>query len=134
LDDNIEHGKSILIVDDEPEICDLISFQMQRNGFKIQTASNGKEAFELYQKSPVDLVLTDIRMPGGNGIELLDNLRKLHKHNPIVILMSGFSDLSLEEAIQKGAYTKLQKPIPFKDLTKVVMDALSINDDKKKSV
>ena len=66
---------TILIVDDEIDLRDSIAFDYKRKGFNVLVASSGNEAFEIVKKNKVNVVLSDVRMPDGDGIELLYNIK-----------------------------------------------------------
>lgn len=102
-------NKTILIVDDEADIRHILSEEFQSLGAITLQAGNVAEAVEIFDKSKVDLVVTDIRMPGGSGLELLKHIRRTTTEIP-VLLMTGFADISLPEAHDLGAETLVQKP------------------------
>lgn len=99
----------ILVVEDEPELREVIVWALKDEGYEVYEAVNGKEAFEVINKRVIHIVLSDLTMPDGGGIELLSNIEKLEK-KPLVIIMTGFSDLTEAEAKQKGAASLLFKP------------------------
>lgn len=111
-------GKTVLIVDDEPDLREIMIFEFESHGCQIIEAENGKIAFDLFLKNDVDLVISDVRMPGGDGIELLEKIRGKDKKKPVIILVSGFADVSREEAIKKGANSLEMKPIDWDLLSK----------------
>ena len=116
----------ILVVDDDAGMREVISDELQAQGYKVIEAANGLQAFELVRSQNIDLVVSDIRMPGGSGIELLENLRALQKAKPAVILISGFPDLSETEAKEKGAIALLDKPFHAEQLVELTANALKI--------
>lgn len=103
-------GKTILLVDDEEELRALLAFEVEWQGGKALHAAGGREAYELALREPVDALISDVRMPKGDGIELLDRLRKRDATRPAVLLLTGFSDLSEVEARQRGAIGVFSKP------------------------
>lgn len=108
---------SILIVEDDVVLREVIEMSLLRLGYEVFTANHGVEAFELLQKSgPVDLVLTDIRMPGGNGMDLLKRIQTELPEPPKVILMTGFTDVIFTKAIEAGAHSILTKPFTIQRL------------------
>ncbi len=111
---------SILVVDDEPDLAELLAFEFELLGANVKNAANGREAFEWIKKNPVDVVISDIRMPGGDGVELLDNLKQMNQHKPVLIFMTGFADLALEDAYDKGAAAMFGKPFNRNELLKTV--------------
>lgn len=120
-----EDGKRfLLIVDDEVDLREALAFDYERKGFHILMAANGREAFEILQKQSVDIVLSDVRMPGGDGLELLDRIRKANCETPFVIFITGFSDITHAEAYDRGVDAVLAKPFERKVLHETVLRAL----------
>ncbi len=105
-------GIRLLIVDDENELREALKRKFHRLGFDVHTASGGHEALKTCLKHDFDIILTDVRMPEGSGIELLDGIKSAKlKHPPVIICISAFSDLTKEDAILKGAHALLPKPV-----------------------
>jgi CheY-like chemotaxis protein len=122
--------KNILVVDDEPDIREILTAILDRNGYSVLTASNGLEALDILKINNIDLVISDIQMPGGNGIDLLDNIRKIHHETPIVLFITGFADITLEDAYDKGAEAVFAKPFDHKRLLAVIESSLTPKDQK----
>lgn len=100
----------ILIVDDEPNMLHMLGTILRQDGFETQTASTAREALDLAGREQFDFVLSDVRMPGMDGIQLLEHLREAHIE-VIVILMSAYGSVDLAlEAMRKGAYDYISKP------------------------
>lgn len=115
--------KSILIVDDEADICEIIASRLEEEGFGTVTASNGQEALEKLKKSDIGLIISDIRMPLMDGMALLKQLKEDYEKPPHLIFLSGFSDVSPKEALKRGAFKFLNKPIEMAELVLVVKEA-----------
>jgi DNA-binding NtrC family response regulator len=113
-------NKSILIVDDEVDICSMMAFMFETEGYQVAIAHNAREAFTLVQQQSFDVVVSDIRMPFGGGIKLLKDIKGMNPTVPRVILSTGFSDVPTEEALKLGAEKILSKPIRLKDLLEEV--------------
>lgn len=111
-----EAKPSILIVDDEVDICDMMMFTFDSKGFETFIAHDAEEAFEVVKEKDLDVVVSDVRMPKGGGMKLLSDIKALNKERPIVFLITGYSDGSTDDAIQAGAEAVLAKPIKLKDL------------------
>ena len=107
----------ILIVDDEPDILSTLERLVKSEGFDVVTAGNGKEALNLFQKVRVDLVISDVRMPEMDGIELMRQVKKIDKDIEFIIL-TGFA--SVENAVdamrEGGASDYLTKPLDNPDI------------------
>lgn len=118
------NGKTILIVDDEPDIVNLTEKFLRLGGFKTLTCSNGKEAMELIAKEyqNISLVLLDIMMPGKSGYAVLEEIKSDEKYKKILVIL--FTVKSFNEDIQKGkqlgADGYITKPFSGKDLLKLI--------------
>lgn len=106
----------VLIVDDEEALRKALIFDFKRKGLRTLEAENGTQAFKLIQENAIDVVLTDVRMPGGDGIELLDKIKHLNPELPVVMFITGFADITLEEAFDKGVDAVFAKPFERKEL------------------
>lgn len=104
-------GKNVLVVDDELELRRAVIFDLKRRGCIIFEAACGADAIEIVKKNRIDIVVSDVRMPNGNGVDLLKQIRELHPEIPIVVLATGFADLREPEALSMGAYALIEKPI-----------------------
>ncbi len=101
---------TIFIVDDDRYVLDSVSSLLREYGFNVIPFGSGMEALKRFASEPVDLVLTDINMPGMTGLELLEKIRFLDNETP-VLLMTAYADLDTAVmAIQKGAFDFIIKP------------------------
>lgn len=115
---------TVLVVDDDETLRDTMVFDFKRKGFTVLAAENGEAAFTLVQENKIHIVVSDMRMPGGDGMSLLEKIRAYNPEIPTVIFVTGFADLTEEEAIAKGAKKVLSKPFDRKVLMNSVLDAL----------
>lgn len=122
-------SKSILIVDDEPDICELLSFEFEAEGFETFTAGNAREGIAVLETQTVDAILSDIRMPGGTGIELLAWVRQNRPLSIVFVLMTGYSDISLDTAFQLGAHGIFHKPLDMDEVTQFINRCLGSPTD-----
>ncbi|KAA0230877.1 sigma-54-dependent Fis family transcriptional regulator [candidate division KSB1 bacterium] len=100
----------MLIVDDEESVRESLEKVLKKAGYLTRTASSGEEAMQLMSQAAADLVLTDLRMPEGDGITLLKNLKKKHPDCE-VILLTGYGTIETAvEAVKEGAYDFITKP------------------------
>lgn len=130
MDSQSLSGKTILFVDDEPLIREILCFEYQRYGAKTLEASNAKEAFSLLESEKVDLVFTDIRMPGGDGIELVNTINSQLKYRPIIYVFSGFTHEAPEKIKGLGVDKYFNKPVDFKTIEQEVYTDLIKNSKK----
>lgn len=125
----------VLVVDDEAIVVSLIRDTLEDEQFRVRTASAGHQALELLRQEPVDLLISDIRMPGMNGIELARAARELLP-DLAVIFVTGYADLnSAKDAIQQGAYDYIMKPFDLEEMRTAVQKALKrkTEDTSRKS-
>ena len=114
----------VLIVDDEPDLRELLRLELEAHGWQVEEAANGHDAWRLLQSRDVDVVLTDLRMPGGSGLELVEKLRERGAPPPEIFLMSGYADVSLEQTRALGAHPLLAKPFDFEGVARTLGLAL----------
>ncbi len=104
--------KTILLVDDEPELCEILADDFSNIGVKVVSALDGDSAKKVFCADQFDLVISDINMPYANGIELLKYIREgTHFPETPFYFTTGFAELSLDEAKSLGALGILEKPI-----------------------
>lgn len=110
--------RKILIADDEPDILEIIQFNLQQEGYEVVTAKNGDEAIEKAKKSKPELIILDIMMPGKNGIEVCNLLRMMPDFKEtLIIFLTAMSDETTEiKGLETGADDYLTKPISPKVL------------------
>lgn len=108
----------ILLVDDEPDILEILSYSLESGGFKIYKANNGLEAIEIAEKIIPDLIIMDVMMPKMNGIEACDRIRKSNNLKDVIItfLSARSEDFSKIAGFEAGADDYITKPIKPKVL------------------
>jgi DNA-binding NtrC family response regulator len=115
---------AILIVDDEKDIRDLFQDVLGQEGYQVFTATNGAEAISLGKQNRFDLALLDIKMPGMDGIEVFQKLKKVKKDME-VIMLTGYGSLkTAKEAMRLGAYDYLTKPFDLGLVKNIIREAL----------
>jgi CheY-like chemotaxis protein len=108
--------KKILVVDDEEGIRDLVVSELEFNGAKCIQASNGQEAFDQFKSQKFDAVISDIRMPDGDGLFFLEKIRENNIEPCTMIFMTGYSDVPLEEFYDRGVEAIIAKPFRLEQL------------------
>ncbi len=118
--------KRILLVDDEQALCRLTKLNLERTGeFEVATAYSGEEALERVQGADFDLVITDFRMPGMNGKELLDVLKVMNPQRPVVLFSIYHDDSStITPDLEEKADGLISKPIDHEKLVQTIHQAL----------
>lgn len=112
----------ILIVDDEPDIIELVEEEMDDIGFQTATSSSGNKAIELIPDFKPHIILSDYKMPDGNGRELLHYVKE-KMPEVVFFFMSGQTDIPVEELLQEGATAFFGKPFDFEELTNSIQEA-----------
>jgi DNA-binding response OmpR family regulator len=126
---DILQGKTLLIVDDEPDLRGPLATNFELLGCRVFQAGNGRDAFALVNREKIDAVISDIRMPGGDGIELLERIKERNHEFPVMMLITGFSDLSREDAYHLGAEAILAKPFDLDELEQAVARILTRREE-----
>lgn len=114
----------ILVVDDDENLRWVLQTQLEELGYEVITAADGLQAWETIERNPPSLVLTDWKMPGLSGMELLGRIRTEYPELPVVIITAFGTIQSAVEAMRAGAYDYLTKPIDFDELELVVSRVL----------
>jgi len=121
----------LLIVDDEEDFLNSIAERLGMRDFDIATASEGKLAVKVAKKGKFDVAILDINMPGMDGMELLQILKKKHKFLEVIMLTGHGAIDSAVEATKLGAYAYLEKPYDFENLLEVLKKAYETRLRKK---
>ena len=106
-------AKKILIADDEPDILEIIQFNLQEEGYEVTTAKTGNEAIEQAKRHLPDLIILDVMMPGKNGLEVCNLLRTMPAFKKtLIIFLTAMSDEGSQiQGLETGADDYLNKPI-----------------------
>lgn len=115
-----ERKLRVLVADDEEILREVLAFEFRRRGHEVVEAANGHEAFELISANPVDVVVTDVRMPDGDGVELLQRIKAHDIRLPVVIFITALTDLTHADAYDMGVEAIFSKPFDRKALLAVV--------------
>ena len=111
---------SVLIVDDEIDLCESVQFIFDDGNYRTFLAHNVGQAFQLVKDEEIDFVVSDIRMPGESGLDLLKKIKDYNPISPQVILVTGYSDVKEAEAKAAGAVAMIRKPVMLEDLFETV--------------
>ncbi len=117
----------ILVVDDEPQIRDMLSLYLSTHGYETLTANDSAEALRAVEESKVDVVVLDIGLAEEDGLKLLEQLKAQHADLHVIMLTGmGFVDDLLQEAQQKGADGYVSKVLPLDELLSAIQKVLKI--------
>lgn len=119
-----DYGRfTILVVDDEEDLRNAIIFDLKRKGFHVFSAESGSKALGLIKANNIDLVISDVRMADGDGMFLLGQIQALGKKVPLIFI-TGFTDYSERECLERGALRVIAKPFDRKLLLEFIIEAL----------
>ncbi len=121
----------LLIVDDEEKFLSATAERLGLRDFDVTTATEGNQAIRAAKKGKFDVAILDLRMPGMDGMELLQILKKKHKYLEVIILTGYASVDSAVEATKLGAFSYLEKPYNFEKLLEVLKEAYKTRLRKK---
>lgn len=122
-------SKHLLLVDDDPNLLVSLVRMLKKDGYDVHSAHSAREAFDILANHPIDVVLSDHRMPEMSGTEFLEEVKQVYPHT-VRLVLSGFAELdSVTEAINRGAiYKYLTKPIDDQDLRANIREAFQRHD------
>lgn len=122
--------KKILIVDDQPGIRIVLQEVLKNEGYEIQTAGSGLEAIELIKNEDFDALLTDMKLPGMNGVEILQHASDLNKKF-VIMMMTAYGEQELvDQAKSLGAAHFFKKPFEIIEVRETINELLKDNDLK----
>jgi len=121
--------QTVLIVDDEPDIRELLDITLSRMGLKTHCAATLGEAIEKIAEVQPNLCLTDMRLPDGNGITLVEHMQEHYPHIPVAMITAHGSVETAISALKAGAFDFISKPITLDNLRKLVNTALQLKGD-----
>ena len=128
-------GEKILIVDDEKNMCQYLSIMLKKEGYLVKTANNGNKAISEVKSANFDVVITDIRMEGMDGIELLGAVKEVDPALPVIIMTAYASQKTAIEALNKGAFHYLiKRAAKNEEIKMVVRNALDMHKVKNENV
>jgi DNA-binding response OmpR family regulator len=118
---------SVLVVDDDPDVCDLVTYKLEQSGFEVRRAADGDGALREVSRRVPDLVLLDIMMPGISGLEVLERWRAdpVTAGIPVVMLTAKAQENDVERGFQLGADDYVVKPFSPRELVRRVTAVLS---------
>jgi len=114
----------ILVVDDEESMCQFLSIMLRKDGHEVRTAGSGQEALAIAAEEPFDAVITDIRMSGADGLDVLSGVKELDPTLPVIILTAYASQETAIEAVNRGAFYYLTKQAKNEEIKQVIRKAI----------
>lgn len=125
--------RRILVVDDEPFVCDAVKMMLTFDGHEVETASNGKEALALFEKGQYDLVITDFAMPNMKGDELAAAIKAKSPKQPVVMITAYAEMLQSSGNPLTGVDFVISKPFLLENLREAITKVTSLKGTNSKS-
>ena len=122
-------GSDLLVVDDDPDLLKLISLRLSSAGYRVRSASSGEAALAAIAVTRPALVITDLRMPGIDGMQLFQTIHRQHPALPVIILTAHGTIPDAVAATQRGVFGFLTKPFDSQELMQKVAAAVSLSGD-----
>ena len=119
----------LLLVDDDPDLLKLISLRLTSAGYRVRTAASGEAALATMAVTRPALVITDLRMPGMDGLQLFETIHRQHPTMPVIILTAHGTIPDAVSATQRGVFGFLTKPFDSQDLLQKVAAAVALSGD-----
>lgn len=126
--------RRVLVVDDESDIRELLSMTLIRMGLEVDAAGTGFDAEQLLQKHRYDLCLTDMRLPDGNGLDLLAHVGRHYPNTPVAVITAFGSAENAVAALKAGAFDYIAKPVALTQLRTLVQSALTLSSGQPRNV
>jgi len=121
------NNAQILLIDDEPDSCKALSLLLQRSGYRIESCQSGEQALGLLKTQSFDLVISDLLLPGVNGIDILKHIKEHTPETCVILITGNASAETAVEAMKEGALDYITKPFNFERLKIQVAKALEKN-------
>ena len=119
---------NVLVVDDEPKLCDLLSSALSQNEVHVFTAGNGLQALAILEQEDIDLIISDWRMPGMDGPQLLAEIKARYPQLPVIVMTAYSTVKNAVQSMRNGAYDYIAKPFDIDELDITVSKALQFRD------
>ncbi len=117
----------VLVVDDDPDVCDLVTYKLRKSGYEVRTATDGEQARSAVAEELPDLVLLDVMMPGPSGLEVLEQWRAEPGTAvmPVILLTALAQESDVERGFALGADDYIMKPFSPRELARRVAAVLA---------
>ncbi|MEW6088567.1 MAG: response regulator [bacterium] len=130
FEENEGSRKKVLVIEDEENTLDAIKDIFLKMDCCVDIASDGEKGFQLINEDSYDLVVTDLKLPGKSGFEILEALKDINPRTKVIIITAYGEPNSTEDANRRGAFSCLKKPFRMKEMISVAEQALGIQSDR----
>lgn len=126
-----DEKRRVLIIDDDEEMRSLLKDFFEEEGFEASSVGDCSAALRILVREMFDLVITDIRMPGLTGLDILPGIRKLQPETSIIVITAFGSEEVHRKAIERGAHFYLEKPLHFMELKRAIHELISLKSKRR---
>src|SRR5690606_15562082 len=122
---------SILIIEDDVAFSAMLKTFFEKRDYKVQSALTAEDGFKKLSSNSIDLVLTDVRLPDSDGLEILQEVKRNYPHIQVIV-MTNYAEINMAvKAMKNGAFDYVSKPFQPETILQTIQNALSQKDDKK---
>jgi two-component system response regulator (stage 0 sporulation protein F) len=121
-------GKSILLVDNDQEFCRAVKKLLEKSGYYVAMASDGREALDILSEDTFHLIISGLRMPNLDGTELMEEINRRKISVPVIFITAYGNVESYLQVMNMGAYDYLNKPVKGQEILRVARRALGVSD------
>jgi DNA-binding NtrC family response regulator len=118
--------KRVMVVDDDDLTCRSLSRLIENEGCEVITVENGIKALEKFKENRADIIITDLKIPEMNGLELMEEVMKISSVTAVIIMTGYYLPEIAREAKEKGAFDFIEKPLRLEKVLEVIKKALSV--------
>ncbi len=128
-----ENKKVILLADDDDNLRRVLEFQLSEEGFQIESAKDGAEALDIFNKNDFDCVITDLRMPNLSGLELLERIKVINSEIPVIVITAFGEVETAVTAMKAGAFDYINKPFNRDEILLIIERAVNFSETKNEN-
>jgi two-component system response regulator PilR (NtrC family) len=124
----------VLVIDDEKSMREFLAIMLEKEGYEVDTAENGPKALDLCKEELYDLVITDIKMPRMDGLEVLHRLKEIAQETAVIMITAYASTETAVQAMKEGAYDYITKPFHVDEIKMIIQNALEKRDLERENI
>ncbi len=124
----------VLVIDDEKSMREFLAIMLEKEGYEVDTAADGQAALDFCREELYDLVITDIKMPRMDGLEVLHRLKEISRETAVIMITAYASTETAVQAMKEGAYDYITKPFNVDEIKMVIRNALERRDLERENI
>jgi two-component system response regulator PilR (NtrC family) len=124
----------VFVIEDDPELREVMATILRLERYEYETFPEGKSAIKRFSENPADLIITDLKLPGINGLEILREIKGIEPNTPVIMITAYGTTESAVEALKNGAYDYIQKPFDVEELKLTIRKALETTSLRRENI